>query len=142
MSDLRTATEIHSVRYATAWHFHIKVDDLTSKVRTEQFVIARHVAWYLERKLWALSYPQIGNIYDRDHSGVMAGIKHVAERVAALDMRYVPAIDKIEAMINRQRDEVEPKTVLACPTCGTNIFELRRQLDLMQRRLDELGAKP
>lgn len=124
------------VQRATADHFRIPVDSLCSRTTVQRLVVARHIAWYLERKE-GLSFPMIAELYGRrDHSGIITGVNHVRERLAALDGRYAPAIAVIEAALESALHRGQ--TFIACPTCGTSIVDLRRQLEHMQRQLDEL----
>jgi hypothetical protein len=148
---LREATKVSNVARnyneimrATAAHFNISPDALLGRSTVRYIVVARHVAWYIERQR-GLSFPQIGALYKRDHSAIQAAMNHMNERVAVHDKRYEPAIAAIEEVLlhraaARQKNAIAA-VALACPTCGTDIVSLRRQLDLIQRRLDELGAK-
>ena len=135
------------VMRATIQHFRIPIDMLLDRIRDPEIVIARHVAWYLERKR-GLSFPQIGAYYNRDHSTIHYGCKHMDERVAAGDLRYAPAIAAIEATLQHeialavQRDVQEVKQLACCPTCGTDVIELQRQIALIHRRLSDIGVKP
>lgn len=140
----------NSIQRATITYFHISMEDLLGTTRDRHCVTARHVAWYIERKR-GFSYSHIARLYGgRDHTTIIAAMNHVNERVAALDERYLPAITAIDekTRVDEPLPEITsgyvgtPVVVLVCPTCGTSVADLRRQLDLIQRRLDELGAKP
>ncbi len=124
------------IMLATIAHFKIPIEALLGQMRDPQVIIARHVAWSLERKR-GLSYPQIGALYKRDSSSVVVACNHMTERLAVGDKRYVPAIDAIEMTLSRQGS-----VVVHCPTCGTSVVELRRQIEMIHKRLTELGVKP
>lgn len=128
------------VQRATADHFRIPVDSLCSRTTIQRLVVARHIAWYLERKE-GLSFPMIAELYGRrDHSGIITGVNHVRERLAALDARYAPDIAVIEAKLELALHRGQ--TLIACPTCGTSITDLRMQMNAMQQKIDQLlGAK-
>ena len=128
------------IQKATIDYFNISMADLMGTTRDRYCVTARHVAWYLERKR-GLSYSSIARLYGgRDHTTIIAAMNHLDERLAASDARYLPAIIALEAKINPP-PVAEPIEAVAC-ACEASILELRRQLELIQRRLDELGAKP
>jgi chromosomal replication initiator protein len=64
----------------TAEHYKVAVDDLRSKGRRQELVIARQVAMYLIREMTNHSYPEIGQFFGgRDHSTVMYAVQKVAE---------------------------------------------------------------
>jgi chromosomal replication initiator protein len=78
----------------TAEQFRVAVDDLRSKGRRQELVLARQVAMYLIREMTDHSYPEIGQFFGgRDHSTVMYAVQKVAEL-----LRNDPA------MANRVRD--------------------------------------
>lgn len=59
---------------------------MVSERRCQQFVRARHHAWWLMDKYTGLSYPQMARIFGRfDHTTVMWGIKRHQQRINAGD---------------------------------------------------------
>jgi chromosomal replication initiator protein len=66
----------------TAANYRVAVDDLRSKGRRQELVIARQVAMYLTREMTNHSYPEIGQFFGgRDHSTVMYAVQKIAELV-------------------------------------------------------------
>ncbi len=66
-----------------ARYYHLKVDDLTGKNRTQRVNSARQVAMYLVRELTDLSLPQIGEVFGgRSHTTVLHGSNKLAEALA------------------------------------------------------------
>jgi chromosomal replication initiator protein len=64
----------------TAEHFSVSPDDLRSKGRRQELVIARQVAMYLIREMTPHSYPEIGQFFGgRDHTTVMYAVQKVGE---------------------------------------------------------------
>ena len=55
----------------------VSAEDIQSKKKTDSISKARHVAIYLTRKITGLSYPEIGKIFGKDHSTVMASCNKV-----------------------------------------------------------------
>ena len=69
---------------ATAAHFSLAPDDVRSKGRRHELVVARQVAMYLIRELTTHSYPEIGQYFSgRDHSTVMYAVQKVNDHIAA-----------------------------------------------------------
>jgi chromosomal replication initiator protein len=61
----------------TATYFGLGPSDLSSKSRSRPLTTARHVAMYLLRELTGLSLIKIGELFERDHTTVMHGIKKI-----------------------------------------------------------------
>ena len=67
---------------ATAKHFGLETNDLTSKGRRQELVGPRQIAMYLIRDLTAHSFPEIGAFFGgRDHSTVLYAVKKINERI-------------------------------------------------------------
>ncbi len=67
----------------TAKHFSLDAEDLRSKGRRQELVVARQAAMYLIREMTSHSYPEIGQFFGgRDHSTVMYAVQKMAEQVA------------------------------------------------------------
>ncbi len=77
----RTMPDIVTV---TAAHFSLSADDVRSKGRRHELVVARQVAMYLIRELTTHSYPEIGQYFSgRDHSTVMYAVQKVNDHMSA-----------------------------------------------------------
>jgi chromosomal replication initiator protein len=61
----------------TAAYFAMDLADLTSKSRSRPLTTARHVAMYLLRELTGLSLIKIGELFERDHTTALHGIKKI-----------------------------------------------------------------
>lgn len=90
LSDVFAPSEVTltmgDILRATAEHFGLAPDDLTSKGRRQELVIARQVAMFLIRELTTHSYPEIGQFFSgRDHSTVMYAVQKVGDQVASDD---------------------------------------------------------
>ena len=62
---------------AVSEKYGIEVDALLSKKKTKEISYARHIAVYLIRKLIDLSLPDIGKIFNRDHTTIMNSIERI-----------------------------------------------------------------
>jgi chromosomal replication initiator protein len=66
----------------TAQHFSLQTEDLRSKGRRQELVVARQVAMYLIREMTSHSYPEIGQFFGgRDHSTVMYAVQKMADQL-------------------------------------------------------------
>ncbi|HYV02454.1 MAG TPA: chromosomal replication initiator protein DnaA, partial [Actinomycetota bacterium] len=61
----------------TATFYALTTDDLVSKSRSRPLTTARHVAMYLLRELTGLSLIRIGELFERDHTTALHGIKKI-----------------------------------------------------------------
>ena len=60
-----------SISRAVCEQFAIRMSELRSRRRTQNVAVPRQLAMYLCRRLTRASYPQIGELFGRDHSTVM-----------------------------------------------------------------------
>ncbi len=72
--NIPTSVLVDRILSAVAKRYGVTVDDLTSKKKTDNIANARHVAIYIIRKMTNLSLKEIGKIFSRDHTTVMASV--------------------------------------------------------------------
>jgi chromosomal replication initiator protein len=72
----------------TAKYFGLRREDLISKSRSRPLTTARHIAMYLLRELTGLSLIKIGELFDRDHSTALHGIKRIETMMPQRDTTY------------------------------------------------------
>ena len=99
VSDLLGETEplnvtIDKIFAAVYKKYDISRDDLVGKKRTKEIAKARHVAIYLIRDITEMSYPNIGKIFDRDHTTILSSLDVVAKSITtdplyAADIEYL-----------------------------------------------------
>lgn len=65
-------------------YYGVSVEELKSKKKTDAVANARHIAIYLIRKLTDKSYKEIGNIFSRDHTTVMASCERVTTNIKTM----------------------------------------------------------
>ena len=61
--------------------YGIKREDLTGQKRTKDIANARHITIYLIRSITDMSLPNIGKLFDRDHSTVLASISNIEKKL-------------------------------------------------------------
>ncbi len=72
----------------TAAYFSLRREDLYSKSRSRPLTNARHIAMYLMRELTGLSLIKIGELFDRDHTTALHGIKKIEGLMSDRDITY------------------------------------------------------
>ncbi len=72
----------------TAKYFGLGPGDLISKSRSRPLTTARHVAMYLLRELTGLSLIKIGELFNRDHTTALHGIKKIEGHMPARGSTY------------------------------------------------------
>lgn len=72
----------------TAAYFGLEPKDLLSKSRSRPLTTARHVAMYLLRELTGLSLIKVGELFNRDHTTVLHGIRKIEALMPARGSTY------------------------------------------------------
>jgi chromosomal replication initiator protein len=85
----------------TAKYFSLRREDLVSKSRSRPLTTARHIAMYLLRELTGLSLIKIGELFDRDHSTALHGIKRIETLMPNRDTVY-RQVQELTKRINEQ----------------------------------------
>jgi chromosomal replication initiator protein len=67
----------HAIIGYVCTHFGMQPWMLLGRDRHQDKILARFVAMYLVRQLLHLSYPQIGEMFGRDHTTVINGVRRV-----------------------------------------------------------------
>ena len=87
---------IEDIQRRVAEHFKIRFADMRSERRSLGIVRPRQVAMYLSKQLTTRSLPEIGRMFDRDHTTVIHAVRRV-EALAAID----PALREDVEMLRR-----------------------------------------
>ncbi len=88
---------VSNIKKCVADYYNLSVQQINSKARTANIIVARHIAMYLVRELIQdISFIQIGNEFGgRDHSTVMKACDKVQKNLEK-DMNYRKAIAEIK----------------------------------------------
>lgn len=73
-----TVDKIFSIIYSK---YGVSKEDLVSAKRNKEIASARHVSVYLIREITEMSLPNIGKIYERDHSTILSSIEAVKKKM-------------------------------------------------------------
>ena len=66
---------------AVCQKYDVKKADLTGSRRTKELALARHITIYLIRNITDMSLPNIGKIFNRDHSTVLSSVSIIESKV-------------------------------------------------------------
>jgi len=88
---------VESIKKCVANYYNLTVNQINSKTRTSNIIVARHIAMYLVRDLIKdISFIQIGHEFGgRDHSTVMKACDKVQKKLEK-DLNYRKAIQEIK----------------------------------------------
>jgi chromosomal replication initiator protein len=73
--------------------------------RTQQVAMVRHVAMYLARVHSGLSYPELGNVFRRDHSSVIPGVRMIERRIQ-VQPAFAKCLARLESAIQNDNEKV------------------------------------
>jgi len=82
-------------------HFSLRPADLRSKRRSRNVAVPRQLAMYLCRRLLNISFPNIGDVFARDHSTVIHA-SSVTERRIKDDPAFQATVEQLERTIRGQ----------------------------------------
>lgn len=82
--------------------FGVSQNNILSTSRRKDFVMPRHVAMYLLRKVYNYSYPQIAMVFNRDHTSVMHAEKRISE-YASKDPKFKLELEDLEKEFNQNK---------------------------------------
>lgn len=75
--NIPSSVMVERILLAVGKKYGVSVEDIKSKKKTENIANARHIAVYIIRKETELSLKEIGRIFNRDHTTVMASLNKV-----------------------------------------------------------------
>ncbi len=77
------STTVEKIFAAVYRKYGIKKEELIGTKRNKEIAQARHITIYLIRDITEMSFPNIGKIFDRDHTTVMASIDAINKKINA-----------------------------------------------------------
>lgn len=75
------SNRIDSIFDAVCAKFHVSRTELTGTGRNQKVAFARHIAMHLFRTMTSLSFPEIGRLFNRDHSTTIHGCAMIRKRI-------------------------------------------------------------
>jgi chromosomal replication initiator protein len=98
VSRRRAQVSFDSISQAVCEQFAVRPSELRSRRRTQDVSVPRQLAMYLCRRLTRASYPQIGELFGRDHSTVMHAAD-ATERRRKTDAVFHATVEELERRI-------------------------------------------
>ena len=86
------------ITQAICEHFNIEPGELRSRRRSHHVAMPRQLAMYLCRRHLGVSYPRIGELFDRDHSTVIHAVTTTEARIRA-DAAFHEAVIQVERIL-------------------------------------------
>ena len=119
-------------------------EDLLSKSRSRPLTTARHVAMYLLRELTGLSLIKIGELFERDHTTALHGIKKIEALMPARGSVYRQVQELTKKIRARSRRPVSdrPMPVDAGRRIGGIVVHSRSRTRAPDRAAATAGAPP
>lgn len=74
-------SKLKAVAELTAQQFGMSLDALRAKKRSENLVVARFIAYRLQKELCAASYTTIARFWKRDHGTIINGVQRAKEMI-------------------------------------------------------------
>ncbi|NLC97005.1 MAG: chromosomal replication initiator protein DnaA [Erysipelotrichaceae bacterium] len=82
-------------------YYNLSKQQITSKTRTKNIAMARHISIYLCRKLLDLPYTKIGDEFGgRDHSTIISACDKVEKQIQ-INPSYKKAVEELESIITK-----------------------------------------
>jgi chromosomal replication initiator protein len=79
--------------------------DVVGPDRTQHVAMVRHIAMYLARSHFGLSYPELGSVFGRDHSSVIHGVRMIERRIQA-QPAFGKFLVRLESSIQNDNEKV------------------------------------
>ena len=93
----------YSIIDVVAEWYSVNLKELQSPRRSRTVVLARHTAFYLIHDMTKLSFPEIGALFDRDHSTVIKALENINRRLS--DVEYQSDIDELRTLITQRYND-------------------------------------
>lgn len=85
----------HRILEELAINYKVKVDDLLGKSQAREHTIPRQIAMYICRLFLKMPYTKIGVFFSRDHSTVIASVRHVELSIKNDSSEFLPVIQEL-----------------------------------------------
>ena len=98
-SDPVKNISIDNIQKEVADQFDIKIADIIGKKRPQNIALARMIAMYLSRELTSLSYPVIGEAFNRNHATILHAYESISKRIED-DPVFSSRVEMVRKKIN------------------------------------------
>ena len=97
-----TSVTVEKIFSSMFQKYGVKKEELISTKRTKEIALARHITIYIIREVTEMSLPNIGKIFNRDHSTIISSIETIERRLitdAMLDYEIKEIIKEVSPNI-------------------------------------------
>src|SRR5262249_38331368 len=101
LRSARPSVSFDQIAVAVSDRFSLRPTDLRSKRRSKNVAVPRQLAMYLCRRLMNASFPQIGELFGRDHSTVIHAVNVTGRRIKD-DTAFQATVEQLERTIRGQ----------------------------------------
>lgn len=77
IEEQKSALTSPKIIQAVAEHYGIRTEDILGKCQTRECALPRQIAMHFCREKLKMPFMKIGSLFSRDHSTVMASVKHI-----------------------------------------------------------------
>jgi len=107
---MQTPLKIAKIEEVIAQAANVRVEDIRSKRRDREIADARHAIWFVAHDHLGYSYTLLGEIYEKDHTTVLAGVRRM--RKAKAKQTIIEGIKKVAPDIFDGKPEPgEPRSI-------------------------------
>ena len=98
----RSPVDVNEIIKVVSTKLRVKVSDIKSEKRDRKITHARQLAMYISREMTDLSYPAIGNYFEKNHASVLQSYKRIKSTIDEdNDLRYL--INSITSIIESNK---------------------------------------
>ncbi len=90
-----------AIKEKVSLYYNIRINDLSSKKRNHSITLPRHVCIYLCRQLTNMSLPEIGKVFNRNHTTVLYSCRTIEDKVKK-DKDFLDQVRHLEMAIKEQ----------------------------------------
>ena len=86
---------VRSIQSHVAAYYKLELTDILGKRRNANIASARQVAMYLSRELTPLSSTELGQVFNRNHATVLAGVNKI-KKMEQTDQKFAGELDTLK----------------------------------------------
>ncbi|MDR3290329.1 MAG: chromosomal replication initiator protein DnaA [Rickettsiales bacterium] len=96
LNEKKTIISCGLIQEKVVEYFKITKDELLGNKRSEKFILPRHIAFYLARKLTKKSYPDLATEFNKNHATILNGYKKIENEIANGNYEVINIINIIK----------------------------------------------
>ncbi|GMO63695.1 MAG: chromosomal replication initiator protein DnaA [Rickettsiales bacterium] len=99
LNEKKKLVNCEYIQCKVAEYFKITTSEILSKKRDSQFILPRHIAFYLARKITKKSYPELGKHFEKNHATIINGCEKIELEIKNNNFDTINIISNIEKLI-------------------------------------------